>query len=169
MTLKQFRGGKSVSVVMPSMNLGGKFAFERQTTDSVIQRYLIRKNPVILAGPDPRGLIKPITDDDLKKATLVDLYKWWRPKLKDPSYVSDREHQAYAVLTLCRILYTLENGEIVSKKMAAEWAKKKVGEPWTGLIERSLNWRKKDGVGDAGSALDFIRFVLDRIGSSSRP
>jgi Domain of unknown function (DUF4111) len=46
--------------------------------------------------------------------------------------------QTFVVLTLCRLLYTLDSGAVASKPFAARWAKKALSGQWTGLIERSL-------------------------------
>lgn len=43
-------------------------------------------------------------------------------------------YRAYAVLTLCRILYSFEHGIVVSKGRAACWALKHVPEEWGELI-----------------------------------
>jgi len=42
--------------------------------------------------------------------------------LHDPTRLHTGEYRAYAILTRCRMLYTLEHGAIVSKPTAARWA-----------------------------------------------
>jgi aminoglycoside adenylyltransferase-like protein len=53
--------------------------------------------------------------------------------------------QRYAVTTLCRILYTLDQGKVSSQKTALLWAKDALDPDWPGLIQqvvddRSLGW-----------------------------
>ena len=53
--------------------------------------------------------------------------------------------QRNAVTTLCRILYTIDTGRIVSKKAALVWAKESLDTRWADLIlyaldERDLGW-----------------------------
>jgi hypothetical protein len=43
------------------------------------------------------------------------------------------EYQAYAILTMCRALYTLQHGTVVSKSVAARWAQEVLGERWAAL------------------------------------
>ena len=44
--------------------------------------------------------------------------------------------QRYAVTTLCRMLYTLETGEVASKPASLEWAKSALPAQWQGLIQQ---------------------------------
>lgn len=48
--------------------------------------------------------------------------------------------QSYAVLTLCRALFTDRHGRYVSKEEAADWVQGELPE-WTALIEQALRWR----------------------------
>ncbi len=57
------------------------------------------------------------------------------------------KYRAYAVLTLCRILYSFAKGTIVSKPIAAKWAIKNVPEELREVILRSLD-------SDAGRPVD---------------
>src|SRR5262249_34177063 len=47
-------------------------------------------------------------------------------------------YRAYAVLTLCRILYSFRKGTIVSKQRAAKWAIKYLPEEWGEIILQAL-------------------------------
>jgi hypothetical protein len=147
----------------------GRFYLAALGSDWVIQRYTLREQGVVVAGPDPRSLIDPVHPDDLRRAVLGFLREWWAPMLQDPDpRLFGGEYQAYAVLTMCRALYTLQYGTAVSKTVAARWAQEALGEPWEGLIERALAWRRDappDGGGGAlctDETLDFIRCVLEQ-------
>ena len=148
----------------------GCFYLAALGSDWVIQRYTLREQGVVVAGPDPRGLIDPVQPDDLRRAVLGFLREWWAPMLQDPDpRLHGDEYRAYAVLTMCRALYTLKHGTVVSKTAAARWAQEALGEPWEGLIERALAWRR-DALPDGGGAalcmdetLEFIRCVLEQV------
>src|SRR5206468_6240914 len=49
-------------------------------------------------------------------------------------------YRSYAVLTMCRMRYTLQYGVVVSKPMAARWAQAAPDSRWTALIEAALGW-----------------------------
>ncbi len=77
----------------------------------------------------------------------------------------------YAVVTACRILYTLETAEVASKQGALEWALRTLARRWQPLLaqvrdERSLGWEpdRLPRVGEADTARMFIGYVLARAG-----
>jgi len=146
----------------PSLAVGGAFCMDHQGSDGIIQRYILWEHALAVAGPDLHNLIDPITPDDLRRAALATLHDWWAPMLDDPFRLRRREYQAYAVLTMCRIWYTLNFGEVVSKPAAARWMQQTQGACWTALIQRALGRQLDDDVDDVGETLDFIRFTLDR-------
>ena len=140
----------------------GRFYLGRHGSNSVVQHYVLRERGVVVAGPDPRALIDPIGPDDLRRAVLGFLREWCAPMLDDPARLRSREYQAYAVLTLCRALYTLRHGDIASKPAAARWAQENLGEPWASLIERALAWPRGPQSDEMSETLDFIRLTLDQ-------
>ena len=135
-------------------------------SDWIIQRHTLRERGITLAGPAPRTLIDPVSPEDLRRALLATLRGWWAPMLGDPSRLSGRGYQSYTVLTMCRILYTLEHGAIVSKPFAARWANDTFGERWGHLIERAVAGRHHPQTAaateDVRETLALIRYTLER-------
>jgi hypothetical protein len=146
----------------PALRADGTFDVDHHASDWVIQRHAIREQGVVVAGPPPQTLIDPVQPDELRQATLGILREWWSPQLNDPGRLRSSEYQAYAVLTMCRALYTLQHGTVVRKPAAARWAQAAVGERWAGLIERALAWRHDEQRDDLYETLDFIRYTLER-------
>ena len=144
----------------PSIGVDWGFGVNGHGSDWIIQRHIIREQGVVIAGPPPRTLIDPVSQEDLRRAVLETLHGWWAEQLSQPDRLRVREYQAYAVLTMCRALYTLEKGGIVSKPVAANWAIQALDARWKGLIERAGAWREEDGIDDLQETLDFIRYVL---------
>ncbi|MGQ9631818.1 MAG: aminoglycoside adenylyltransferase domain-containing protein [bacterium] len=141
----------------------GSFRVGRQGSDWVIQRHIIREQGVVVAGPAPQTLIDPVQPNDLRRAVLGFLREWWSPMLHSPDpRLHGSEYQAYAVLTMCRALYTLQYGTVVSKSVAARWAREALGERWATLIERALSWQHDTQSDNMGETLDFIRYTLER-------
>ena len=131
----------------------------------VILRSNLWECGITLAGPAPQTMIDPVTPDDLGQATLAVLHGWAAQILVDPAQMDGHGYQSYVVLTLCRMLYTLEYGLLVSKLVAARWAQAVLGEPWRSLIERAWLGRQNPGVQaapeDVNGTLDFIRYTLE--------
>jgi hypothetical protein len=92
--------------------------------------------------------------------------KAWGPAADDSETVAHRGAQVYAALTMCRMLHTLETGEVVSKQAAGRWALTALDERWRPLIERALAWKKTDPQenvpGDAQATVELIRLTAAR-------
>jgi hypothetical protein len=106
-----------------------------------VVRWSLRECGVTLAGPDPKTLVDPVGADVLRdrmreyaRTFLPDLLSWIT---FDIAWA-----QRYAVSTLCRILYTLVEGRVASKKACLSWAMEHVGRPWHGLVQQVLDDRR---------------------------
>jgi hypothetical protein len=150
----------------PHYGMDGHFAVEQHGIDSVIQHYVLREWGIPVAGPAPRTLVDPIAPDDLRRAASATLMEWWAPQLDDPVRLQSDLYQTYAVLTMCRIFYTMEHGDVVSKPVAARWLQEALGQPWADLIADALAWRPGMRFARLNDTLDFIRFTVARWGKS---
>ncbi len=147
----------------PSIGVDWGFGLHPHRVDWNVQRYSVREHGAILFGPLPETLIDPI-DADVLRATMIENTGFWAGQLDgpDPEWLRSREYQAFAILTMCRILYTLAHGEVITKPVAAVWAQRELGEPWRELIGRALVWRGDHIPDDMTATLAFIRYVLAR-------
>lgn len=131
----------------------------------IIHRYILRERGITIAGPEPQTLVDPVSRDDLRRAMLSILNGWATQILDDPNQIASCGYQSYVVLSLCRILYTLEHGEVVSKPAAARWAKENLDSRWVALIDRAWEGRhhpqEKAELEDLRGTLDFIQFALE--------
>ena len=104
------------------------------------ERWILRERGITLVGPGPGSFACEVPADALRNkmrplvATfLPDLFAWTS---LDISW-----SQRYAVTTLCRMLYTIETGEVASKPGALVWAKTALDREWTALIQQVLDDR----------------------------
>jgi hypothetical protein len=121
-------------------------------TDWVVQRAVLRDRGIILAGPPPTLLIEPISLDELHLAQIELMRFWWAPMAGEGAaadFLRPRGHQSLAVLTMCRMLYTLRTGEITSKSAAACWGQANLDPGWFGLIARADAWRTNHAPDDS--------------------
>jgi len=145
----------------PSLN-EGRFYMGGHGSDWVIQSHILREHGIVLAGPAPHDLIDPVAPDQLRRAMRSLLREWWAPMLHDTARLRSNEYQAYAILTMCRALYTLETGMITSKPVAARWAQTALGARRAVLIERALAWRPGMQLDMLDETLDLIQYTLER-------
>jgi hypothetical protein len=100
----------------------------------------VLESGVRLYGQSPESFVPEITPEVLFEALVREVgYLHEEMSLKPESEWRDVPYyRAYAVLTLCRILYSHERGKVVSKRQAARWAVRRLPEHWHALILRAL-------------------------------
>jgi hypothetical protein len=156
----ELRRDEPTSRSFPAVHADEGFAVQPLGADFVFQRHVLREFGHVLWGPPPRTLIAPVPPSALRRATLATLSEWWSPMLSRPGRLHDRAQQVHAVLTMCRALYTLDRAAVASKPAAARWAQQRLGEPWSGVIERALAWPHGGAADDLDATLRFIAHVL---------
>jgi predicted nucleotidyltransferase len=133
-------------------------------SDWIIQRHILRERGIVMTGPDLRDRIDPISSDELRRAVVDVLPLWVDPILADPSRIDKRGYQSFFVLSLCRMLYTLKHGQILSKSAAAKWALENLDLKWKPLIEHALIGRHNPNLGaaseDISGTLEMMRYTL---------
>lgn len=133
-----------------------------------VQCYTLREHGLAVAGPAPRALVDAVDPHDMRRAGAAIAGMWLEQARADPSWLvwlRQRENQAFVVLTLCRLLYTLASGAVASKPGAARWAQQTVGPRWVGLIERALAGqqdRTEIPDRDADETVALIQHTVDR-------
>lgn len=94
----------------------------------------------VLFGPRPESFVPVITPETLFQALAREL-GYLREEIRDKQKSDWRDvpsYRAYAVLTLCRILYSFRKGTVVSKQRAAKWATEYLPEEWHSIILQAL-------------------------------
>lgn len=130
-------------------------------------RWILREHGISLTGPAPRSFM-PLVSQDLMRCEaaaslptlLEDLATW-----VDIDTIA--WGQRYAVVTACRILYTLNTAEVTSKPGALEWGFRTLEPRWRPLLvqvrdERGLGW-DSDRPPRAGEADAARAFVVDAV------
>jgi len=134
-------------------------------SDWIIQRHILRERGVVITGPDLKTLIDPVSPNDLPQAVMDVLPLWVNPILEDQSIIKKCGYQSFCVLSLCRMLYTLQNKAILSKPAAAKWAMDTLDPKWKPLIERAIIGRQNSHFDaepdDIQQTLDMMRYVSE--------
>jgi predicted nucleotidyltransferase len=135
-------------------------------SDWIVQRHILRERGIVIKGPNLRSLIDPVSPNELRRAVINVLPLWIKPILENPSLIKKRGYQSYCVLTLCRMSYTLNHGEILSKPNAAKWALEHMDPKWKPLIERALIGRQISNLDaapeDIEGTVDMMQYVLQQ-------
>jgi len=105
--------------------------------NTAVVRWVLRERGITLDGPAIADLIDPVAVDDLRREAIDAMHEYdaW-----GAGTMSDWK-QTYLVVTACRILYTLEIGEVASKRGSGEWALGRLDPRWSVLIREALDRR----------------------------
>ncbi len=165
--LKTFKTKQSK---IANISPGEPLHFLEAGRDWLLNWHFVREYGVTLFGEPPASVIEPVSKDEFvenvreqaaERAANVEDAKYCRP------------YQAYLIMTVCRALYAVENGEQVSKRHAASWVKKKFPE-YADLIENAFEWRAKSDDKNVNheatfpEAREFILFIAGKIKESDK-
>lgn len=131
--------------------------------NTAVTRWVLREHGIVLAGPEPRELVEPVPAEALRaeaRERLRDFADWVRAE------PLSRWDQPYAVLSVCRFLWTLAHSSVASKPQAGAWAAEALAERWRPLIRRALAdrpdpWRRVHEQADAATVAETIAFAQD--------
>jgi hypothetical protein len=138
--------------------------------DSLVVYWVLRERGVTLIGPEPRSLVAPVSANALQREILETMRTWRDELLANPDKLDNRWRQTFVVLSYCRMLHTLQNGTVESKRAAVAWAVEALDSRWRQLIQRawddrpedlSLRVRQKADPGDLENTREFMQYALD--------
>ncbi len=138
--------------------------------NSIIVRWVLRKNGVTLAGPSPALLVDTIPVETLREQIMTTIRDWGQEILSNPEHFNNRFYQGFIVLNYCRMLHDLLRGFTGSKLAGAEWAKANLDPSWKGLIDRAWNGRDDAAVSsrqradpkDFKETLEFVHYCRNK-------
>jgi hypothetical protein len=104
-----------------------------------VVRWSLREHGVVLAGPETKRLVDPVSADELRAEARRALPEFvaWAPEPTRTGGMS-RWKQRLLVLSLCRILHTLDAGIVASKRKSGKWALRVLDPEWHRLIQEAL-------------------------------
>lgn len=133
----------------------------------LLNLYVLHECGISLLGKNPKQHILPIDIEDVREASRKNLLEEWEPKSKEknpfthPKY--DSSHlQAYAILTMCRILHRAKVDTVASKREASSWVKETY-KHWASLIEEAEHWKHGIKLDKQEEAKAFIKFVVSEV------
>lgn len=130
----------------------------------------VMKNGVVLYGLRPKSFVPPITRQILCSALKREV-GYLREEFcekPDSPWKDVRSYRSYAVLTLCRILYTARHGTLVSKPGAGAWAIKRLPKEWDKMIRQALEINEGKSRRSIARTfiVQFIQFVEGQIAAT---
>ncbi|MEJ7796473.1 MAG: aminoglycoside adenylyltransferase domain-containing protein [Nocardioides sp.] len=136
-------------------------------------RWILRQHGITLAGPEPRAFMPDVPAEALRREAAASL----PCLLHDLATWIDIDRiawgQRYAVVTACRIRYTLDTAAVASKAGALEWALSTLEPRWRPLLaqvrdERTRGWNpgQPPRPGEADAARAFVAHAVGLSGGT---
>ena len=122
----------------------------------------IANSGITLWGTDAKLIAPQVSHQCLNEALLLELNYLKEDLASNAADRSDKAfvHNAYAVLTACRILYSTHHRALVSKDQACGWAMERVPPQWRAVIRTAKENRLKTrGSTTPEMEQDAMRFV----------
>ena len=142
--------------------------WEESVSDLVLTRHVLWKSGIALFGPAPSTIVTPVPRDDLVRVVREACTGEWRGFIED---IRTCKEQAFWTLLMCRALFTVREGEVISKPAAALWAQEVLPE-WSSTIRRALGWWQdavamSDGLANCEATLPetrrFVSFAVEQV------
>jgi hypothetical protein len=130
-------------------------------------RWILRAHGITLVGPDARAFVEPVPPEAIRREAAMAI----PTMMDDLATWIDIDNlawgQRYAVVTACRILYTLDTAEVASKAGALEWAQRRLDPRWRPLLAQVRDDRALGLVlgqpprrGSADEARAFVEYAV---------
>jgi len=117
----------------------GKFSPASRGGLNAVTWWTIRNNGIRLLGPECDALPLDVTWDDVLSAMRFNLNVYFVRKARRPYTYLHSGAVEFAVTNLCRILTTIEEGEIISKSESLTHWRDRLSTRWQTLIDEA--WR----------------------------
>ncbi|HEY2482026.1 MAG TPA: aminoglycoside adenylyltransferase domain-containing protein [Caulobacteraceae bacterium] len=146
---------------------GAKALIRSEHDNSQVVRWSLREKGVVLAGPDPKSLIDPVTPEMLRAEVRATMDLALALGLEPMSL---KAWQSFWVGLYCRMLHTLVTGQVWSKKASATWARSHLEPEWGPLIARAQAIKEGDRAvamepadpAEVAATRAFVRHVIER-------
>lgn len=155
------------------LNHGAKVLVRSEHDNSQVVRWSLREKGVVLAGPDPKSLIDPVTPEMLRTEvrSTMDLAVTLGLEPMDM-----KAWQSFWVGLYCRMLHTMATGQVWSKKASAAWAQAHLGPQWAPLIGRAQTIKEGDRAvamqpadpAEVAATRAFVAHVIDKADQEAR-
>lgn len=137
----------------------GAFTLEAENGDlNAVTWWMIKHKGIRLLGPEPAALPFEVAWQDVLAAMRYNLDGYWAGQAKRPHLFLSDYWVDFAVTTLCRILTTIEDGEIIGKSAALTRWRSRLPERWRLLIDET--WRVRHQPAEGAPPL--YRWPLER-------
>lgn len=130
--------------------------------DWIINRFILLKGKYSFIGNPIKEYIRSVKPEEVIKASRELLFENWTKYKDGAEWMSKKKYQSFAILTMARILYTINNYDCVSKKTSAEWCASSYKET-KDLINWAMLHINDESNGPQDMSCKMINFTLNKV------
>jgi hypothetical protein len=131
--------------------------------------WTLKYNGIPINSPDVNNISIEVEWSSVIENMNYNLNNYWKDKLSESHIFLEDQWIEFAVATLCRILYTLENKAITSKDKALKYAITIIPKEYSLIIKECLRLRERNLGSSFYSSIferehsvkSFIKFIID--------
>ncbi len=137
--------------------------WEPLEVDWIIHRYVLHNKGITLVGPLIQTLVDPVSKTELQQAVRDLLDIWWVPMIADGHKLEHDGYRCYAIMTMCRMLYTAVTGDVTSKPKAAQWVLATQDVHWHPQLQAAMRWHWDTLEAPVNDVQKFIEFTRAQV------
>lgn len=146
----------------------GKFNKSGYSDNNKVTWWILKNKGIKLYGKEIIDLDFNVEWKEIQETMNYNLNNYWYERVKHVRALYEHEDFSDAVLTICRIIYSLKYEDITSKIKAAKEAKKIVNDKWHNLIDEAISIRNDEFVVSSFNTKEkrmaiLVDFILDAI------
>ncbi|AEI45869.1 aminoglycoside adenylyltransferase domain-containing protein [Paenibacillus mucilaginosus] len=149
---------------------GERFKGIRETGPKPAALWILKHHGIRIAGAPAAALDVRLDGESLRREMSYNLDVYWAWRRKEPDLFLQDLWIEFAVLTFCRIYYTLDTGAIISKEAAAAYVRQRTAACGQPVIDEALRIRSgrgepvfPDAVQRRRETLRFLDELSDRL------
>ncbi len=139
-----------------------KFSKIKLSEDWIINRFILLKGNFSFYGDKISLLIKPISKKEVVQTAKNLLIENWSNYKNGADWMNKKKYQSFAILTMARILYTINYGDCVSKKSSAEWCINFYKETKS-MLDWSIKHINDTSEGGQSKSIKMINFAISKL------
>jgi len=122
------------------------------------EKYTIKHHGQVIYGKEIDRDQLSISSTKLRVAAYQILLEWWKPIIEQGIHRLSDDYLSYGVMTMCRMIFTIETGKVDSKKVSVNYVLEHETSAYDALLHDSLAHKPVDRV----KSFEFIKQTVIR-------
>jgi len=140
---------------------GGMTKQEPYGAEWYFEKHSLKNHGIVMYGTDFDQDRLEVSSTKLRVAAFQIIMEWWKPIIDSGLHKLSDEYLIYGVLSMCRMIMTIESGEVGSKKEAAGYVLENDPSKYDNLILNLVLSRNRDDF-DRSTASEFIKVTVEK-------